>query len=273
MKVFLIIWISFLGLKASSQNVGIGAVKPQSKLHLNEGDIYLEEIGKGVIIKSQDGKCWRLQVTNQGVSNFTSINCPDEGLLNHGGQNYKTKLMPDGRWWMIENLNIGTMINNTTNMTNNNIIEKYCYNNNVMKCDTFGGLYLWNEMMQYVTANGAQGICPNGWHIPSNTEWSNLLTSIPTPDKGSRLSGNGILWTDGVLDQSQYFESKGFLSLPAGYYNNNLFYSQKNTTDFWTSTQSSGSNAWFLYIDFNQTGIGQQNYPKSFGFSVRCVMD
>ena len=47
-------------------------------------------------------------------------------------------------------------------MTNNGIIEKYCYDNNPANCAIYGGLYQWNEMMQYTTQQGAQGICPNG---------------------------------------------------------------------------------------------------------------
>ncbi len=51
------------------------------------------------------------------------------------------------------------MIPGANNMTNNGIIEKYCYDNNEANCDIYGGLYQWNEMMQYVTTEGVQGIC------------------------------------------------------------------------------------------------------------------
>ena len=51
--------------------------------------------------------------------------------------------------WMGENLNIGTRIDGNKVQTNNGIIEKYCYNDGDYNCDIYGGLYLWNEMMQY----------------------------------------------------------------------------------------------------------------------------
>ena len=62
---------------------------------------------------------------------------------------------------------MGTMINGISNQTNNDTLEKYCYNDDTANCSIYGGLYQWNEAMQYVTTSGAQGICPTGWHIPT----------------------------------------------------------------------------------------------------------
>jgi len=75
---------------------------------------------------------------------------------------------------MKENLNVGTMVMGDSSHSNNGIIEKHCYNNDTSNCDTYGGLYQWNEMMQYDTTAGVQGICPAGWHIPHNAEWAEL---------------------------------------------------------------------------------------------------
>jgi uncharacterized protein (TIGR02145 family) len=63
---------------------------------------------------------------------------------------------------MAENLNIGTRIDGANNQANNGTIEKYCYSDNTSNCDTYGGLYQWDEAMQYVTTEGTQGICPSG---------------------------------------------------------------------------------------------------------------
>ena len=62
-------------------------------------------------------------------------------------------------------------------MTNNGIIEKYCYDNDPVNCATYGGLYQWDEMMQYTTQQGTQGICPAGWHLPTDAEWT-ILTDF-----------------------------------------------------------------------------------------------
>ena len=62
------------------------------------------------------------------------------------------------------------------NQTNNDIIEKYCFGNLSASCTTlgYGGLYQWDEAMQYVTTPGTQGICPTGWHIPTIEEFEIL---------------------------------------------------------------------------------------------------
>lgn len=271
-SIILILVFSFSLL--SSQNIGIGNTYPQSKLHLGEGDIFLDNHTQGIIMKSPDGNCWKQTISNTGVPNYTSIPCPGTSTITFGGQTYKIKLMPDGKWWMAENLNIGTMINGTTSMSNNSTIEKYCYGNNAANCTTYGGLYQWDEMMQYTTTAGTQGICPAGWHLPTDAEWTALETALPSPDKGSRLAGNAALWVDGALDQSQYFGTSGFAALPAGLrYTGGSFFDQGNFATFWSSTEDGTSNAWSRYLNFYLTDINQIIVNKAFGFSVRCVQD
>jgi hypothetical protein len=57
-------------------NLGVGAIVPRSRLHVNGGDINVESIGSGVIIKSPDSSCWRVTVDNRGNLVTTSITCP-----------------------------------------------------------------------------------------------------------------------------------------------------------------------------------------------------
>jgi len=87
--------------------------------------------------------------------------------VNYGGKAYNTVLIGD-QCWLKENLDIGTMI--TSSPSNNGIIEKYCYGNIESNCDIYGGLYQWDEAMQYATIEGAKGICPDGWYIPTLAE-------------------------------------------------------------------------------------------------------
>lgn len=205
---------------------------------------------------------------------YTAPPAGTTGSITYGGQTYATKLMPDGKWWMAENLNIGTMITGTTNMTNNSVIEKYCYNDDAANCTTYGGLYQWNEMMQYTTMQGAQGICPTGWHLPTDAEWTALANALPSPDKGSRLAGNEPLWTNGALDQSAYFGTSGFAALPAGYRNTDgSFNFQGNSAYFRSSTELGSSNAWYRHLNYYSTGISRNVGNKAYGFSVRCVQN
>ncbi|MBK6263772.1 hypothetical protein JKA74_01890 [Marivirga sp. S37H4] len=61
----------------SSGNVGIRTTTPKSKLHVTEGDIYIEDATKGVIMTSPDGNCWRMTVGNDGNPAFTATTCPE----------------------------------------------------------------------------------------------------------------------------------------------------------------------------------------------------
>ncbi|MBK7789332.1 MAG: hypothetical protein IPJ54_12305 [Saprospiraceae bacterium] len=201
------------------------------------------------------------------VSGFT---CGD--LLSYGGKDYAT-LQLGGQCWMAENLNIGTMISGVTSQTNNGIVEKYCYGDNMANCAIYGGLYQWNEMMQYTTTEGAQGICPSGWHLPSFTEWIILEGVLPSPDKGSRLAGNAGLWTDGVLDSSPDFGTSGFVALPGGLRSTNgSFFNLNGFANFWSSSELGGfpgnGGLFFFSADL---GLGTGN--KALEYSVRCVMD
>ena len=102
----------------------------------------------------------------------TSFTCGNSFTDPRNGQAYNTVQIGD-QCWMAENLNIGYMINGTEEMTDNGVIEKYCYDDNPANCDEYGGFYQWNEMIQYMSATGLQGICPEGWRIPSDDEWEN----------------------------------------------------------------------------------------------------
>lgn len=62
---------------ATDGNIGIGVVEPKSRLQVADGDIYIEDINNGVIMKSPNGQCWRMTVTNSGQPEFNAITCPN----------------------------------------------------------------------------------------------------------------------------------------------------------------------------------------------------
>lgn len=86
------------------------------------------------------------------------------------GQVYKTVYLEDN-WWMAESLRYGTIIPSDSNQQDNQIIEAYVYNNELKNIGKYGALYSWFEAMQYNDTEMSQGVCPDGWHVPSHMEW------------------------------------------------------------------------------------------------------
>ncbi len=157
------------------------------------------------------------------------------------------------------------------------LIEKYCYDNNNANCDTYGGLYQWNEMMQYVTTEGVQGICPTGWHLPSDNEWCTASQFIdPTVNCINGWNGTDIgikmKSTSGWYENGNGSNNSGFNALPAGYRHINYnFYYLTTGTLFWTSTEV-GSISWQL-MDYSNGIFVQNNDSYNYGYSVRCIKD
>ncbi len=191
------------------------------------------------------------------------------------GQVYKTILIGNV-CWMAENLNVGVMINGAQNQTDNDTIEKYCYNDQEANCDVYGGLYQWNELMQYSTEEQTQGICPPGWHLPSDKDWKNmemeLGMSVLEADRENAWRGHGI---GNAIKPGGY---TGFNALYAGqrtsagsfaYVEN----SQVSFAYFYTSSQAENNAfAWRRCLRPENSGIGRfDTFLKSNGFSVRCI--
>jgi len=189
--------------------------------------------------------------------------------VHYGGKAYNTVLIGE-QCWLKENLDVGTRINGDSNASNNGVIEKYCYDDDTANCTTYGGLYQWNEAMQYITDEGTQGICPSGWHIPTLAEFQTLAVTVGNDVNTLKAIGQG---SDGGAGTN----TSGFSGLLAGYWDRNgYFLYLGNYADFWISTEIINTgNAYYLYLYYNYTNslFGPNGYYKETGFSVRCVKD
>ncbi len=210
------------------------------------------------------------------------IPCPTTPMVTYEGQVYNTVLIGE-QCWLKESLNVGTMINGDENMADNGIIEKYCYDNNPVHCDTYGALYQWNEMMQYTTTPGVQGICPPGWHLPTDEEWKQLEGEVdaqygyPDPewdnlglrgfDAGLNLkSTNG--WNPGGSGTNLY----GFTALAGGWQNYlGPFTGMMAGVTFWTSSDNGGTSAWRRRLTYNTDKVDRVEFGKGSGRYVRCL--
>jgi len=172
--------------------------------------------------------------------------------------------------WLKENLDVGIQIISTTaadSQSNNGVIEKYCYENNPANCEKYGGLYQWDEAMQYITAEGAQGICPVGWHIPTLAEFNRLADTVGNNSNILKALGEGTGGGTGT-------DTSGFSALLAGYrYNNSTFHYMGYEASFWSSMQFSDASAVNLTLYYNDSDIYYSYHSKNYGFSVRCIKD
>ena len=213
------------------------------------------------------------------------IPCPGiPTVTDEDGNVYNTVLI-SSQCWMKENLNIGTRINGSQNQTNNQTIEKYCYDDNEANCDEYGGLFQWDEMMQYTTTQGTQGICPDGWHIPTDEEWKVLEGTVDSQygvgdpewdangwrgyDAGEKLKS-----TTGWYSNGNGTNDYGFTGLPGGYcFGSGLFYNLGGYGGWWSSSEDSGSGAWRRYLGYDYDEVSRGHGSKTHGFSVRCLKD
>jgi uncharacterized protein (TIGR02145 family) len=220
----------------------------------------------------------------------TNIPCPGTPTVDYEGQLYNT-IQIFSQCWLKENLNVGTMIPGGQEMTDNDTIEKYCYNNEPDSCTKYGGLYQWDEMMQYTTQQGTQGICPPGWHIPTDEEWKVLEGAVDSqyrigdPEWGSYYclrgydAGTNLKTTSGWYGNGNGTDLFGFSGLPAGRrvnYGSN-FLSVGLFSSWWEPSMGTYVSAACRWLDFDSPEVGRhyiQLYdPKAFGFSVRCLRD
>jgi uncharacterized protein (TIGR02145 family) len=211
------------------------------------------------------------------TKNKPGIPCPGIPTVVYQGQTYHTVLI-GSQCWLKENLNVGTLITSQSSQTNNGIVEKYCYQNNEAYCDTYGGLYKWDEMMKYDTSPGSKGICPDGWHLPTDSEWGTLLWyvggSMGPSIAGGMLKEIGFThWNPPNFGAS---DSYGFTALPAGQccYGETFWY-LGDYAFFWTSTTwyNSNLNALRYQATYHDDMMERLDVMKTDAFSVRCIKD
>lgn len=222
--------------------------------------------------------------------------CAGMPLVTYEGQAYNTVKIGD-QCWFRENLNVGAMIISDQGgqlQTDNDIIEKYCYENISINCDTYGGLYEWTEAMQYGTVEGVQGICPAGWHIPSDNEWKIMEGTVDSQygvgnsewdfqgwrgyDAGGKIKSLGTIQeNDGLWEEPNEgaTNESGFTALPGNirYFENGWFPSVGIEGDFWTSSQYDLDHAWLRYLSYEWKDVYRTPDDKNNGLSVRCLKD
>ena len=173
------------------------------------------------------------------------------GTLLYQGQNYKT-VQIGSQVWMAENLNY-------------NVSGSVCYNNNSSNCATYGRLYNWAT---------ARTICPSGWHLPSDAEWTMLTNYVESQGGCSSCAGTRLKATSGWSSNGNGTDNHGFSALPGGSgYSDGDFSIVGNVGYWWSSTEYGTSNAWYRSMYYYHSEVGRGNYNKSYLYSIRCLRD
>lgn len=197
------------------------------------------------------------------------------GSIVYQGQTYNTVKI-GSQTWMAENLNVKIAPNGVDTIGQ-------CYLDDTANCSIYGRNYTWSEVMNGshstdAIPSGVKGICPLGWHIPSNSEWRKLFSQV-----GVNVAGRGLKATIGwEIDsiRSNGTDSLGFRVLPAGVQYFGSWMARGDFSDFWTTSDSLldfANTAWIAHFASNRVygTISASDYSNksASNLSLRCISD
>jgi len=151
---------------------------------------------------------------------------------------------------------------------------------------TYGVFYNWPAAMAVAESSSTnpskvQGVCPEGWHLPSDDEWKQLemalgMTQAQADTTGWRgtYEGNQMKSTSGWLYNGNGTNTSGFSALPVGYrVSNGNFHYFGHRGYWWSSSETISIRAWSRYLYYYYSNVYRADNPKECGLSVRCVRD
>ncbi len=227
--------------------------------------------------------------------------CPSVATLTDIDGNTYNTVQIGSQCWMRENLKTtkyadGTSITNGNTTASFSIPYWYYPNNNSGNKSTYGLLYNWSAVMRNASSSSnnpseVQGICPDGWHVPSDAEWTQLADYVSSQSQyicgndntniGKALSYNSNWYTttnygECSISQNQSANNAtGFGAMPAGFFHGTsaVYSSHTSHAYLWSSTENTRNDVLYRLLDHsNATLICNHNLP-CFGYSVRCVKD
>jgi uncharacterized protein (TIGR02145 family) len=214
----------------------------------------------------------------------TNIPCPGTPTVEYEGKIYNT-IQIFSQCWLKENLNVGVMIPGSGEMSDDGVKEKYCPGNLELGCDMYGGLYQWDEMMQYTMQPRVQGICPPGWHLPDDEEWNVLEGAVdgyhgigdPEWDIAEEWrgfdAGTKLKSTTGWNFSGNGSDQFGFTALPAGMRIPSGSFAEAGASAFGWASSGGGLSAWFHMLSYGSSKVYKSLSIWQYGMSVRCIRD
>ncbi len=224
-----------------------------------------------------------------------SIRIYDTFIDNRDGQVYKAVTIGN-QTWMAENLNAiryddGTSLvegNGVGDISGESSSKYYFYydDDSSTYADLYGALYTWVAAMDSQASSdnnpsGVKGVCPDGWHLPSDSEWKEMemclgmnQTDVENngyrgTDEGGKLKEIGTAyWNSPNLGATNF---SGFSALPGGYRYPDHHSSLDYRAHFWSATEYNSDQALYRSLDYEESTVWRYNWAKENGFSVRCL--
>lgn len=217
---------------------------------------------------------------------FTTKDIGPDSFLDTRDNNIYKFVTIGNQVWMAENLKyLPSVVGPKTGSRTTPYYYVYDYHGTVVtdakataNYNTYGVLYNWTAAMTNTTnsptnSTGVQGVCPTGWHLPSDSEWTKLINYLGGEEiAGGKLKESGTKhWNSPNLGATNESE---FTALPGGNCDITLFPPNiRNFSFWWSSSNINEDFAKYRYIGYSDTGVFRGNSIKEYGFSVRCVRD
>jgi uncharacterized protein (TIGR02145 family) len=220
---------------------------------------------------------------------------PPPSVTDAEGNTYSIGFFGDAGWWMTENLRTKSSLTANSNSGNSNSAYYYyphAETGILTSHPEYGLLYTWAAANIGTSATESsdafsgtvstrQGICPAGWHLPSDYEWSQLTdvisastdgaysTTTGTGDTGRKMKSTTPV--DGATNgTSNSRTANGFDALLVGDMYSGSSGGYGTYTYFWSSSSGDSSSAWYRHLYYSGTGVLRDYYYKYLMFSVRC---
>lgn len=181
------------------------------------------------------------------------------------GQSYRTVVI-GSQTWMAQNLNYA----GTTNDTGK------CYNNSASYCAKYGRLYTWSDVMKGAASSsaspsGVKGLCPTGWHVPSDAEWTTMQNVV---DATNTTGGTKLKSTVGWYSPGNGTDNYGFRALPGGFFYGTSFSNVGSYGSWWSATWDDAYYDWYRYMNYSNAYVGRiSDYFYPHWYSLRCMED
>ena len=219
----------------------------------------------------------------------TEDNC-EYGTLtdSRDGQTYKTVTIGT-QTWMAENLNYAYTDVPYSYAAYESDSTSWCFDNALDNCAMYGRLYTWSVAMDSVgvwstkgkgcgydktcnvdSAGSVRGICPEGWHLPTQTEWGTLFAAVG----GMSTAGKMLKSTSGWTSNGNGTDGYSFAALPADSRTAGGDYRNKGyVTNFWSSSEKDSGTVYTMSLTYYVENADLTYRYKPEGLSVRCVKD